>query len=397
MDNVNPHVRNLTTRGKLMKIVFLGTRGFPNVQGGVEKHCENLAVQLVNLGCEVIVLTREPYVDKTLAEFKGVKLVPLPAVKLKSSEAFLHTLVGVFAARRFKPDILHFQAIGPSLFAPLARFLGMKVVVTTHGPDYQREKWGVFAKLVLRLGEFLGATFAHKLIAISPNIAAEVFKKYQREAVVIPNGVALPEIKTSEDSLGRYGLRKGQYFLAVGRFVPEKGFHDLVEAFNRRRDFAGSRESDSWKLVIVGDADHESEYSRRLREVAGGNGDIILTGFLGGQPLQELYSHAGLFVLPSYYEGLPIVLLEALSYGLPCLLSDIPANRAVEIDLPEERYFHPGDITDLGRKLAEFVSRPGPDNERQAFAQRIKEIYDWKKTAQKTMEVYTSISRKPKP
>jgi len=177
-----------------MKIAILGTRGFPNVQGGVEKHCEGLAVHLVQSTCDVIVFTRRPYVDENIKEYKGVKLVALPAIRHKSLEAPLHTLIGVFAALRYRPDILHIQAIGPALFTSLARILGMKVVVTSHGSNYEHLKWGRFAKLVLRLGEFVGVVFANKVIAISKNIADDIKRKYNREATIIPNGVIIPKV-----------------------------------------------------------------------------------------------------------------------------------------------------------------------------------------------------------
>jgi len=137
-----------------LRVVILGTRGFPNVQGGVEKHCEFLSTHLAKQGCDVIVITRRPYVDETITEFMGVRLVAAPTIRHKALEAFLHTMIGVFTALRYRPDILHIQAIGPGLFVPLAKLLGMKVVLTSHGSNYRHLKWGRFAKLVFRLGEF---------------------------------------------------------------------------------------------------------------------------------------------------------------------------------------------------------------------------------------------------
>jgi len=153
-----------------LKILFLGTRGFPNVQGGVEKHCEELTVNLVKEGCDVTVLTRKPYVDPTISNFKGVKLIPLPAVKSKFLEAFLHTFIGVFVAVWYKPDILHIQGIGPALFTPLVKFLGMKVVVTSHGSNYEHLKWGKFAKAILRIGEKVGVCLSDKTISVSQKL-----------------------------------------------------------------------------------------------------------------------------------------------------------------------------------------------------------------------------------
>lgn len=388
------------TSNPKLKICVLGTRGFPKVQGGVEAHCENLYPHLVQKGCEVIIFTRKQYVNTTLDTYQGVKLIPLFSTKNKFLEAFLHTFIGIFAARKFSPDILHVHAVGPSLFIPLARLLGLKVIMTNHGPDYQRKKWGKLAKIILKLGESLGSKWANGIICISESIAKDVREKYKRNVTVIPNGVTIPKILHTENTLRKYNLEKGKYLLAVGRFVPEKGFHDLIDAFNlfqleARNSKFETRDSqipnDTWKLVIVGRADHEDSYSLNLKEKASENSNIILTGFLSGEPLYELYSHAWLFVLPSYYEGLPIVLLEAMSYGLSCVASDIPANRNVE--LSENRIFRPGDIKELSTKIREFIDRPLNEEERRKQIDMIAERYDWEKIAGKTMEVYRIIMR----
>ncbi len=364
-----------------MRIVVLGTRGFPKVQGGVEAHCENLYPLLAAKGCEVIVFTRPPYVDINLCEYKGVKLVPLSCPKNKFLEAFAHTFKGVFAAKKYNPDILHIHAVGPSLCVPLARLLGYKVVMTHHGPDYQRKKWSKLAKIAIKIGEISGCVFANKIIAISKSIAEDIQKKYGRTAVTIPNGVTKPEILDSDEALKKYGLEKNKYILAVGRFVPEKGFGDLIEAFKTLINT-----NKNWKLVIVGDADHEDKYSLDLKSKARVDPNIILTGFLTGLPLQELYSHAGLFVLPSYYEGLPIVLLEAMSYGLSCIATDIPANR--NIALAQERFFKPADINTLVEKLKKFIAIPLSDIESKMQRDMIAENYDWENIAFRTFELY---------
>ena len=368
-----------------MKIAVLGTRGFPGVQGGVEKHCENLYPRLSKKGCEIVVLARKTYIGSNVIDYKGVRVVPLSCPKHKFLEAFLHTFYGVFVAKKIGFDILHIHAIGPSLFVPFARILGLKVVMTNHGPDYKRKKWGRFAKLVLRLGEFLGLTFANKVIAISKNIADEIKMKYHREVAVIPNGVIIAKILKSDNALRKYTLDIEKYILSVGRFVPEKGFHDLLDAFNEIR-------LDGWKLVIVGRADHEDRYSLNLKEKASKNRNIVLTGFLTGEPLQELYSHAGLFVLPSYYEGLPIVLLEAMSYGLLCLASDIPANREV-VGLSEERFFKAGDVQALAGKIGEFIDRPLTEEERKRQMDMVAEWYNWERIAERTLEVYRRVEK----
>jgi glycosyltransferase involved in cell wall biosynthesis len=366
-----------------IKVCVLGTRGFPNVQGGVETHCENLFPRLVQLGCEVTVYTRPDYVDEKIKEYQGVKLVPIKSPKNKFLEAFVHTARGIIAARRAGCDVVHIHAIGPAFFVPFARLLGLKVIMTHHGPDYDRQKWGRAAKTFLRTGERFGSLGSNEVISISQTISNNLIRNYNKVPALIPNGVFVPETVTTQDALLKFGLQKQKYVLAVGRFVPEKGFHDLIKAF--------SRLTTDWKLVIVGGADHEDHYSRDLKQQAAQNKNIVMTGYQKGVPLKELFAHAGLFVLPSYHEGLPIVLLEAMSYGLSCVLSDIPAN--VEVDLPQERYFKAGDIVGMAKKLQEFIGRGAlSDAQREDQLAVIRQRYNWDEIAQKTLNVYRFVA-----
>lgn len=365
-----------------MKIAVLGLRGFPGVQGGVEAHCEKLYPQLAKRGCEIKVFTRKPYVDLKIKKYKDVDLIPINCPRRKSFEAIVHSFVCMLAAKKVIPDVLHIHAIGPSLIIPLARALGIKVVMTNHGPDYKRKKWGLIGKLALRLGESWGSRCANEIICISKVIADDIKSKYDRNSHIIPNGVEIPEALESDEIIRKFSLTKGKYMLTVGRFVPEKGFCDLMHAFNIAK-------LKDWKLVIVGRADHESEYSWDLKNKAKENRNIVLTGFLSGKSLEELYGHAGLFVLPSYYEGLPIVLLEAMSYGLLCLASDIPANRCV--DLPDENYFPAGDVKQLSKKLRIFIKKPFSEAQRSLQIDTLRQKYCWDDIAEKTMEVYKSV------
>ncbi|MBI4683193.1 MAG: glycosyltransferase family 4 protein [Nitrospirae bacterium] len=328
------------------------------------------------------VFTRKPYVDIHRETYKGIKLISLSCPRNKFFEAIVHTFKSVLKSRKLHPDILHLHAVGPSMFAPLARILGMRVIVTNHGPDYERKKWPLPAKMFLRFCEWMGMTFANKIISIARNIADDVRRKYGRDSAVIPNGVEIPSIAGTENILEDYKQKKKKYILSVGRFVPEKGYDDLISAFNRE-GFG------QWKLVIVGDADHEDKYSRELKAKAGKNKNIILTGFLSGQPLQEIYSHAGLFVIPSYHEGLPIVLLEAMSYGLSCIASDIPANKNIE--LCENRFFKTGDSELLASKIKEFISKPWGEEDGKKQIELISEKYNWGKIADETLKIYREL------
>jgi glycosyltransferase involved in cell wall biosynthesis len=323
-----------------MKIIVTGTRGIPNIQGGVETHCEELFPRIVSLGYEVHLIRRSCYVptNDKLTQFKGVKLHDLYTIRKRIIETLLHTFLAVFYARFKKAQILHIHAVGPAIFTPLARLLGMKVVFTHHGPDYHRTKWGPFARFTLKTGEKLGISYANEVIVISEVIKKLIADKYNRTNTnLIFNGVNIPVITTKSDYIESLGLKSRGFVFTLGRFVEEKGFDLLIKAFDEL-------DQNDFQLVIAGDADHEEPYSRRLKQLAKEK-NAILTGFIKGEELHQLYSHARLFVLPSFHEGLPISLLEAMSYKLPILASDIPANR--QISLTEDRYFVTGDKESL--------------------------------------------------
>lgn len=362
-----------------MKIFVTGTRGIPDIPGGVEKHCQELYPLIAAMGHEVTLATRRPYVVNPQAEWQGVRLAHTFCPRNKSLEAIVHTFAAILKARLLRPDLVHIHAVGPGLMVPLARLLGLRVVVTNHGPDYDRQKWGRAAKMMLRLGEYLGGRFANEVIVISRVIAGIIRKRCGRSSHLIYNGVPLPETPVSVDRLERFGIKSaGGYILAVARFVPEKGLHDLIEAFS-------SLKGDT-QLVIAGDADHETEYSQKLRQQASRDKRIVLTGYVTGEPLHQLYAHAGLFVLPSYHEGLPIVLLEAMSYGLSVLVSDIPANR--EVDLAPARYFQPGNHVELLEKMGVLSKEGITEQEKKDFRTRIEQDYNWSKIARQTVLVY---------
>jgi len=359
-----------------MKIIVLGTRGIPNILGGVETHCEELYPRIAAEGHQVIVITRSPYVlNKDINKFKGIQLKHIYAPKLKSLEAIIHTFLGVlYAGFINRPDILHIHAVGPMIMTPLARLLGLHVVVTNHGPDYDRQKWGKLAKIILKTGEYLGTKTANKVIVISEVINSILKAKYNRnDAHLIYNGVNFPELSIEDDYLKSLGLTKNNYIIAVGRFVEEKGFTDLIRAY--------SKLTTDVKLVLVGDSDHETTYSASLKEEAK-KVNIVLTGFIKGEKLNQIFTHAKLFVMPSYHEGLPIALLEAMSYNLNVLVSDISAN--LEVQLDNSVYFKVGDIEELSNKLNEKLE----SNKSFDYRDKIQNLYNWAIIYRQVIAVY---------
>ena len=289
----------------------------------------------------------------------------------------MHTVRAVIAARRLGADVVHIHAIGPALVTPLARLLGMKVVFTHHGPDYVRDKWGAAAKMMLRLGEMLGCRFANRVIVISDVIRNLIASKHGRTKGVslIYNGVPVADKCHFPEYFSELGITEGNYVLGRSRVVPEKNLHHLIEAFSRVK-------SEGLKLVIAGDSDFPDEYSEGLKRQAREAG-VVLTGFVKGQKLHSLLTNARCFVLPSSHEGLPIALLEAMSYGLPVVVSDIPAN--LEVGLAEECYFPVGDIGTLASRLRVLCAAP---------VERIDydmAKYDWDHIAKEVSDVYRSL------
>lgn len=428
-----------------MKIVVTGTRGIPNVMGGVETHCEELFPRIAAMGEDVTVIRRKSYVNDGLKEWKGVKLVDIETPKKKSFEAIIHTYRAINMAKKLGADILHIHAIGPALLTPYAKMLGMKVVFTHHGPDYDRDKWGKAAKMVLKMGERMGCMFADDVIVISDVIRNLIKEKYGRTKNVhlIYNGVSKPEICDYPEYFEELGIKKGRYILGMCRFVPEKNLHHLVEAFNiikneelrikkessalaneelkikkqglaqadeelkgksQTQESANSEtqfnanqsqngkrtnyelgirnyELNDVKLVLAGDTDFEDDYSRGLKEMARKNG-VVLTGFVKGRKLHSLLTNCMCYCLPSSHEGLPIALLEAMSYGVKVIVSDIPAN--LEVGLPQNDYFHVGNVNELAKKLNEVITHPVEHIEYDMTK------YDWDKIAREVRKVYLS-------
>lgn len=362
-----------------MKIVVTGTRGIPDILGGVETHCEKLYPRLAAMGHDITVVRRTPYVksDRSRKAFRGVRLADVYAPRLKSIEAIVHTFLAILKARTMNPDILHIHAVGPSLLAPFARLLGLKVVTTNHGPDYDRQKWGRIAKTVLKLGERAGAVFSNRTIVISTTIADILKNNYgTTNTALIYNGVELPQKSCRTDFLTQWGVG-APYITAIGRFVEEKGFHDLIRAFS------ASKASATHQLVIAGDSDHPDRYSTELKQLAKDN-NVILTGFIKGEPLNQLMSHASLFVLPSYHEGLPIALLEAMSYGLNVAVSDIPANRLAALEATD--FFPAGDVGVLSALIDRKLSAP------QATRAYDLSPFNWDNIAAQTEAVYREVA-----
>jgi glycosyltransferase involved in cell wall biosynthesis len=372
-----------------MYVIVLGIRGFPGVQGGVETHAQHLYPRLARMGCEIEVLVRAKYMPQEVGlSWKGIRLKPIWFIDtdIYGLETISHSLVGLFYSIVRRPDILHIHSLGPANIAPIARLFGLRVIVTFHSEDYKREKWGAIAKFFLRCGELLGIRFANRCITVSRVIQQNVLQKYGLDLKVIPNGVLSPVIRSTSFALQEFGLTPRQYVLIVGRLSAEKRHIDLIHAFRKAQ-------LSNWKMVIVGSLTPRDDYVQKVMSSAGMSTDVVFTDYQRGRTLQELYTNCGVFVLPSSHEGLPIALLEALSYGQRVLASDIPANR--EVGLPENDYFSVGDIAALAHKLRKLSETTYDDKRRMEIQTTIIKRYDWDLIALETFNVYKSIMTHP--
>ncbi|PDT83171.1 glycosyltransferase family 4 protein [Sinorhizobium sp. BJ1] len=382
LDGFLPSLANTAARPRVM---MLGLRGIPDVQGGVEKHVEMLSTRLVALGWSVDVIGRQRYLSKSSSYAWGaIRVFPLWAPRLMALEAIVHTFVGVCFAALRRPDVLHIHAIGPALLVPLARLLRMRVVVTHHGYDYDRQKWGTFAKRILKLGERMGMRLAHGRIAISKEIVKTMGERYKVPVAFVPNGVAVSPGRAGTGILNEFGLTRRRYILLAARLVPEKRQTDLVQAFARLGD-------NGVKLVLAGSAEFETPYADEVRAMADSVPDVVMTGFQSGDRLAELFANAALFVLPSSHEGMPIALLEAMAHGLPVLASDIVANR--ELGLPAADYFPLGDIDALAAAIARKIANPPSDDEVRSQMAHVESTHSWASVAQKTLAIYRALAR----
>ncbi len=370
-----------------LRIMVLGLRGVIDVQGGIETHARRLYPLLARLGCDVEIVQRSAFFprERRRPEWRGLKLTYLWSPRMRVVETAVHTFLGVIYAAFKRPDVLHLHAVGPGLMAPLARLFGLRVVLTHHGADYEREKWGRIAKTLLRAGERLGISFAHQPIVVSPVLKQAVEHRYNIGAKLIPNGAPLASPTPTRRCLDRFGLARGRYVLCVARLDPGKRQHELIAAFQEAK-------LEGWKLAIVGAFEPGDRYCEQLAAAAAADPNIVLTGYQSGLALHELYTHAGLFVLPSAGEGHPIALLEAAVYEVPLLASAIPANLA--LPLPRDRYFPVGDTHLLASQLRTFSAESAASlRECRALHAAVRANYSWRKAAEHTSTVYRHVAR----
>lgn len=374
-----------------MRIAMIGQKGIPARDGGVERHVHDLAVRLSEKGYDITVYNRAWYSKSNATSLGEIKIVNIPTLHTKHLDTIIHTFLSTLHAIRHKHDIIHYHGVGPSLLSWIPRVFAphMKVVTTFHSMDRKHEKWNWFAKLMLRLGEYTACNFAHTLIAVSPTIEQYARDVYDRKAIMIPNAVNISNPVYEAKHISEWGLEPGNYVLMVSRLIPHKGAHYLVDAW-KELTLEKKEILQDTKLVIVGDGYYTDTYVKNLKEKAGANPNIIFTGFQTGDTLKALYSMARFQVHPSDNEGLPICVLEGMSFALPVVLSNIPEHRDLNGDA--QSLFQYGSVSSLKKRLENFLTltpqqlaEKGKNN-----FETIETTYNWNKIMNEIMDVYDS-------
>ncbi len=371
-----------------MKIAYIGQKGIPAAFGGVDFHVEELSKRLVQKGHKVHVYVRNWHTDRYLREYRGVKLVHTTTIRTKHLDAFMHSLTSSFHSILQDYYIIHYHGLGPSIFCWLPRFLRSKVVVTLHGLDWQRGKWGSFAKVFLKFTERTAIYIPDKIIVVSRAQKEYFENKYGKECIYIPNGVNIPKRKLLSGIIKeKYGLNGGDFLLWMGRLTPEKRVDWLIKAFKQIKGRVPNL-----KLVIAGGTSATDEYVERLKKLTGNDRRIIFTGYVAGKEKEELFSNALLFILPSYLEGLPIVLLEAMSYRVPCLVSDIEPHKEIISGDIDGFLFQSNSFSDFVGKLGELLKSPEKlKNIGEKARRKVEKEYNWDDVVDRTEKIYQEL------
>lgn len=373
-----------------MRIAYIGQKGVPATFGGVEYHVDKLSRGMAALGHDVTVYVRSWYTDKKLKEYEGVKLVHIPTIKSKHLDASVHSFLCSIHALFRKFDIIHYHGIGPTFFAIIPRLFRKKVVATVHRLDWETEKWGKIAKSLLKAGEHISITIPQRTIVVSEELTKYVKDKYDKNAIRLGHGTDFPQPKSPKIIKEKYDLNGKDYILFMGRFVPEKRVDWLIKAFQDLTE--KSSDTKNMKLVIAGGSSATPEYVQKLKDMSEDSPDIIFTGYVTGAEKEELLSNAQLFSLPSHLEGFPIALLEAKSYGLCCLVSDIPPHEEAIQSGVNGLLFKSDDFEDLSQKLQELLRDQEKVKELGANArEEMKNLPGWKIVVKKMENIYEEL------
>ncbi|MBN3878581.1 MULTISPECIES: glycosyltransferase family 4 protein [unclassified Nostoc] len=375
-----------------MKIAVIGAKGLPPKQGGIEHYCAEVYPRMVAQGHSVDLFARSSYTHSSWLEsydFQGVRVISVPSVDFRGIDALVTSALAAIAASGKSYDIVHFHALGPSLFTCLPRISNAKIVVTCQGLDWQRAKWGNFSTRLIHTGEKAAVRFAHGMIVVSEALQKYFWQTYGKETVYIPNAPASYGESDPNFTYGKQlGLQQGRYVVFLGRLVPEKRPDLLVDAFSALK-------ATGWKLVLAGGVSDTKSFTSNLLEKVANNRDIVFAGELRGTRLWEIVRGAGLFVLPSDLEGLPLAMLEAMQEGIPVLASDIPPHQQL-INGGRGMLFECGNLDSCINSLDWAIHHPQQLAAMAKNAQKYVQInYNWDRITADNLRLYGEISGLP--
>ena len=379
--------RRMSKHKEKLNIAMFGQKRIPSREGGVEIVVEELCSRMVAQGHNVTCYNRgghhvsgSEYDSKRLKEYKGIRLKTVPTIEKKGLAAVSSSFFAALCCAFGRYDIVHIHAEGPAFFAWLPKLFGKKVIVTIHGLDWQREKWkSGFGSKFIHQGEKNLVKYADEIIVLSKGVHDYFEKIYGRKTVFIPNGVSNHIERKPQIIKNKFGLDKDEYILFLGRLVPEKGIKYLIEAFKQV--------DTEKKLIIAGGSSDTSEFENEMKELAKEDKRILFTGFVQGQELEELYSNAYVYVLPSDLEGMPLSLLEAMSYGNCCLTSNIP--ECAEVVEDKALIFKKADVKDLQSKLQDACDHSEKvDAHKKQATDFICKKYNWDEVVKENMKLY---------
>ena len=381
--------RMTSVRKTAKRIAMIGHKFIPSRDGGVEVVVSNLAPHLTKLGYDVTCYNRTNRQFKKLRktaglerEYQGVRLVWTPTVDRRGLAAMSSSVFASVMAAFGRYDLIHYHTEGPCVLCWLPRLLGKRIVVTVHGLDHQRQKWGRFASAYIMMGERAAVRHADGIIVLSKGVQEYFRGKYGRETVLIPNGIDPVEIRPACEITRRFGLASREYILFLGRLVPEKGIHYLIEAYQKLHT--------DKKLVIVGGTSDTDDYVQRLYAMAGDSPSILFTGFQEGLVAEELFSNAYLYVLPSDLEGMPLSLLEAMNYGCCCVTSDI--GECADVMDGSGFTFPRGNVEALRETLQDLCDHPEKTQAQRGEARKVvSSKYTWLDITAQTDELYRKL------
>jgi glycosyltransferase involved in cell wall biosynthesis len=371
-----------------MKIAFIGQKGIPFKWGGVENHVEELATRLVKRNHEVTVFVRDWYTPKNITSYEGVKIRHAPSINTMSLDCITHSLNCSIVSLFHNFDIIHYHAIGSCLACWIPKIFFKKIVATIHRYDYESGKWNNFSKKVLKISEKCALKIPNKTIVVAKYLKV-FYRSLGYNTIYIPNGVDIPNYAKPDIIKKEYNLNGRDYILFLGRLVPEKRCDWIIKAYN---NLVSKNLNRDLKLVIAGESSSTDSYVEYLKKI-GDSEKIIFTGNVTGLKKQELFSNALLFILPSSIEGLPITILEASSYKIPVLASDIPAHKEVIIPDFNGFLFDNKDFDDFENKLLKVLDYP--ENKMKEIGtnalNNVKKNYNWDKIVDQTENIYLEV------